>query len=79
MTKKKWIKKAISRPGALRKKAKAAGALGDKISKGWLKREQSALTKQSKGKGKLTPEQLRTLRQINLAIKLGTFPKRGRK
>lgn len=34
--KKKWIKKAIKRPGALRAKAKRAGALRDGISPAWL-------------------------------------------
>ena len=65
--KKYWIKKAIKRPGALRRKAKRAGALKDGISVAWLK-------KQAKKKGrKGTPAQAR------LALRLRKMRKRGRK
>ena len=39
---KKWISKAISRPGALRAAAKRAGALRDGISPSWLKSQAKA-------------------------------------
>ena len=39
---KKWIQKAISRPGALRAAAKRAGALRDGISPSWLRSQAKA-------------------------------------
>ena len=38
----KWISKAIRRPGALRAAAKRAGALRDGISPSWLKSQAKA-------------------------------------
>ena len=73
--KKKWIQKAIKRPGALRKKMGAK----DGIPTAKLKAKKKALQKKAKGEKKLTPSELRTLRQINLALLLRRFPKRGRK
>jgi len=35
----KWIQKAIKKPGALRATAKRAGALKDGISVSWLKKQ----------------------------------------
>lgn len=58
----KWIKKAIRRPGALRAKAKKAGALKDGISAKWL-------VKAAKKKG-------RTGRQARLAKILKKLPRR---
>ena len=43
---KKWIAKAIKKPGALRAQAKKEGALKDGISSGWL-------AEASKRKGKV--------------------------
>jgi|YNPBryulayer2012_1023412.scaffolds.fasta_scaffold44664_2 hypothetical protein len=41
MADKKWIQKAIKNPGALRKQAKAAGAITSRgtISKSWLQQK----------------------------------------
>jgi len=63
--KKRWIKAAISRPGALRRAARRAGALKNGISKAWL-------GAQAKAPG-------RRGRQARLAITLGKMPKRGRR
>jgi len=62
--KKKWIKGAIKRPGALRAKAKRAGALGPdgKIKMSWLRAK-------AKGKG-------RTAKQARLAITMRGFKKK---
>ena len=59
---KKWIQQAIKRPGALRAKAKRAGALKDGISSTWL-------SQQAKKKG-------RTGRQARLAQTLKKLPRR---
>jgi len=65
MAKKKlWIQEAIKRPGALRKKAKRAGALKDGIDEGWL-------AKKAKEKGT-------TGRQARLAQTLKKLSKRGK-
>lgn len=61
---KKWIQKAIQRPGALRKKAKSAGAI---TKKGTIKK--SYISKQAKGKG-------RTGRQARMAKTLSGLRKR---
>jgi len=58
----KWIKAAISRPGALRRAARRAGALKDGISKSWLRT-------QAKASG-------RRGRQARLAITLGKMRRR---
>jgi hypothetical protein len=79
MARKLWIKGAIKRPGALRAKAKGAGALKDGISHAWLVKKAASLKAKAKGKKKLTAEELRLLRQINLALRLKKMPKRGRK
>jgi len=63
--KKKWIKGAIKRPGALRAKAKKAGALKDGISAKWL-------AKQAKKKG-------RTGKQARLAQTLKKLRKRKKR
>jgi len=63
--KKKWIAGAIKRPGALRAKAKKAGALKDGIAAAWL-------AKAAKKGG-------RTGRQARMAKVLKRLPKRGRK
>lgn len=67
MAKKKWIKGAIKRPGALRAKAKRAGALTAQgtIKKSWLR---------AKAKGKD-----RTARQARLALTMRGFRKKPRK
>jgi len=39
---KKWISKAIKRPGSLRSAARRAGALRDGISPSWLKSQAKA-------------------------------------
>lgn len=78
MRKKKWIQKAIKRKGALRAKAKRAGALKDGISAEWLAKRKATLQKKA-DVGTLSKEELRTLRQINLAQRLKRMPKRGRK
>jgi len=64
MAKKKWIRKAIRRPGALRAAAKRAGALKNGISKSWLRAK-------AKAKGRIG-------KQARLAITLGKLPRRGR-
>jgi len=78
---KKWIKGAIKRPGSLKAIAKRAGALKEDgtINVAWLKAKAAALSKKAKGKKKLSKTQLSLLRKINLALKLRTMPKRGRK
>lgn len=63
MAKRKWIKGAIKRPGALRAAARKAGALKNGISKTWLRA-------QAKAPG-------RRGRQARLAITLGRL--RGHK
>lgn len=63
MAKKKWIKPAIKRPGALTKKAKAAGKTVRAYCKPILR------------KGKKT----RTYSQCLMARTLRGLPKRGRK
>jgi len=60
----KWIQKAIRRPGALRAAARRAGALRDGISPSWLK-------KQAKAPG-------RRGKQARLAITLKGLPRRRR-
>ena len=71
--KKKWIKGAIKKKGALRRTAKKAGALKDGISKTWLRKKKAQLQKKAKGKKKLTAQQLKTLKRINLALTLKRF------
>lgn len=71
-----WIQGAIRRPGSLRRKAKEAGALRDGISLEWLRAEKARLTRKAAGARVLSPEELRTLRQINLALSLRRFGKR---
>ena len=65
--KKKWIKGAIRRPGALRAKAKRAGALGPdgKIKMSWLR---------AKAKGKD-----QTAKQARLAITMRSFKKKKKR
>jgi len=65
--KKKWIKGAIKRPGALRAKAKRAGALGPdgKIKMSWLR---------AKAKGKD-----RTAKQARLAITMRGFKRKKKR
>lgn len=62
MAKKKWIKKAITRPGALRRAAGRAGALKNGISKAWLRTT-------AKRPGRIG-------RQARLAITLGKMRRR---
>ena len=64
MATKKWIKRAIRRPGALRAKAKRAGALKDGIAAKWL--------------AKATKKGGRTGRQARLAQTLKKLPRRGK-
>ena len=61
----KWISKAIRRPGALRAAAKRAGALKNGISKTWLRAK-------AKAPGRLG-------KQARLAITLGKLPRARRK
>jgi len=60
-----WIQRAIKRPGALREKARRAGALRNNISVAWLR-------KQAKKGG-------RTGRQARLALTLRKFTRRRRR
>lgn len=62
MAKRLWIKKAIRRPGALRRAARRAGALKNNISKTWLRAT-------AKRKGRIG-------RQARLAITLGRLRRR---
>lgn len=66
MAKKRWVAKAIKRPGALRRKARAAGAITPKgtISRSWIQRK-------ARGGG-------RTGRQARLAVTLGRMRRRKR-
>jgi hypothetical protein len=65
---KKWIGKAIQRPGALRAKAAKAGGLtkSGKISKTWARSKRAKL----RAKPKRTKAETRTLRQLNLFLTL---------
>lgn len=65
MAKRLWIKGAIKRPGALRAKARRAGALRNGISRAWLRAK-------AKAPG-------RTGSQARLAITLGRLRRRGRR
>ena len=58
----KWIQKAIRRPGALRAAAKRAGALRDGISPSWLRAQAKAPGRRGK--------------QARLAITLKGLPRR---
>lgn len=71
MAKKDFIKDAIKRPGALRK---AMGAKkGEPISRAKMEAEKNRLQKKSEGDKKLSPSQLRRLRQIALAQSMSKF------
>jgi len=61
----KWISKAIRRPGALRAAAKRAGALKNGISKTWLRAK-------AKAPGRLG-------KQARLATTLSRLPKRTKR
>lgn len=61
----KWIKRAIKRPGALRAAAKRAGALRNGISKVWLRAQAKAPGRRGK--------------QARLAITLSKMPRRARR
>lgn len=63
---KKWIQKAITRPGALRKYAKAHGGLtkDGRISRSWAESLAASLHK----KEKKTAAETRLLRQLNLYL-----------
>jgi len=62
----KWIQKAIKKPGALRATAKRAGALKDGISVSWLKKQAE------KGSTK-------TAKRARLALTLRKLRKKRRK
>lgn len=74
MAVKKWIKGAIKRPGALRRKFGAK----DNIPAGKLQTRKRTLQAKAKGEKKLSATELRELRQINLALTL-RGPKVGRR
>ena len=63
----KWIQKAIKRPGALRAKAKKAGALKDGINPGWL--EKSSKSKGRTGGQARLAQTLKKIRQKRFAKK----------
>jgi len=71
MAQKKWIAGAIKRPGALRAKAKRAGALHDGIDTGHDGIDTGWLARKAKAGG-------RTGRQARLAQTLKKLPKRGK-
>ena len=65
MAKKKWIQKAIKKPGALREEMGAKE--GEPIPQEKLDAEKAELEQAREKKGKLTDTQRRLLRRINLA------------
>lgn len=67
----KWIQKAIKRPGALRKKAQAAGLAkkGKPLSRSALSKLKARAKKQG---------DTRTVRQVNLAQTLKKMSRRSR-
>ena len=65
MADKKWIKKAIKRPGALRKKMGVKE--GEKIPDAKLDKTVSRLRKTAKGDKKLSAAQRRLLQQASMA------------
>ena len=65
MADKKWIKKAIKRPGALRKKMGVKE--GEKIPEAKLDKTVSRLRKAAEGDKKLSSAQRRLLRQASMA------------
>jgi len=74
---KKWIKGAIKRPGALRKKMGVAK--GKKIPASKLAARKKVLQKKGEGEKKLTTTERRELRQITLAQTLRKLPRRRRR
>lgn len=77
MTNKKWIKGAISRPGALHQKLGVAA--GNKIPPSQIDAVIARLKKKAAGQKKLTSAELALLREASLAKTLRKMPKRGRK
>jgi hypothetical protein len=65
MADKKWIQKAIKKPGALRKEMGAKE--GEPIPQEKLDAKKAELERAKEKKGKLTDTQRRLLRRINLA------------
>lgn len=65
---KKWIQKTGMKKGALHKKLGVPE--GDKIPKSKLKSLKSELSKKTKEKKKLSPEESKLLKQVNLAMTL---------
>ena len=66
VAKKKWIQKAIKRPGALRKYAEAHGGLTEegRISRDWAKKLAARLSR----KEDKTEDETRLLKQLNLYV-----------
>ena len=71
-----WIQRAIKERGALHRQLGIPPR--QKIGTARIANIKARLTKKAEGKKKLSAEELRFLRRVNLAMTLGKFPRRGR-
>jgi len=73
----RWIRPAIKRRGSLKRKLGIPQRKTIPIAT--LKRIKNRLSYKARGSRKLSPSELRTFRQVNLALTLRKLPKRRRR